>query len=208
MKLILVDDDPFLRESFRYILDQDPAIEVLGTMADGAEAHRFCLEHAEVELVLMDIRMPGCDGVEGSKRIKADRPELKIVILTTFDDDDYIIEALKHGVSGYLLKNLPPTQIIESLKLVMQGQLLVHPDIAKKLPGFLQPAAQKPKDFGSYGITPTEQQVIELIAEGLTNKEIADRLFLSEGTVKNYVTQILHKLSLRDRTQIAIFYLK
>ena len=128
--------------------------------------------------------------------------------MTTFDDDEYIIEAIKNGVNGYLLKNLPPGQIIESIKMVMQGHMLVHPDVARKLPAFLQQTTRKPKDFGKYGITVTEQQIIEHIAEGLSNKEIAEKLFLSEGTVKNHVTQILQKLTLRDRTQIAIFYLK
>jgi DNA-binding NarL/FixJ family response regulator len=208
VKLIVVDDDPFIRESLKLIIAQDPEMEVIGTCTNGEEAHRFCLEHPEVELALMDIRMPGCDGVEGAGRIKRDAPHVRILILTTFDDDEYIVEALKRGVSGYLLKNLPPDRIIEGIKTVMQGHMLVHPDVAKKLPGFLQQGSKKPKDLARYGITVTEQQVIECIAEGLSNKEISEKLYLSEGTVKNYVTQILQKLALRDRTQIAIFYLK
>lgn len=132
IKLIVADDDPFIRASFKYILDQDPGIEVLDTFGNGEEAYSYCLRTKDVDLVLMDIRMPVCDGVESAKKIKRDRPDVHIVILTTFDDDDYIVEALKHGVNGYLLKNISPGQIIEGIKMVMQGHMLVHPDVAKK----------------------------------------------------------------------------
>lgn len=208
IKLLLVDDDPFIRESFKYILETDPDIHVVRTCENGEEAYKEAMHNPDLDLVLMDIRMPICDGVESARRIKQKKPELAIVILTTFDDDEYIVEALKHGVNGYLLKNGTPAQIIAGIKTVMQGHLLVHPDVARKLPSFLQHGSQQTKDLSEYGITATEEQIIALIAEGLSNKEIAGKLFLSEGTVKNYVTQILQKLALRDRTQIAIFYLK
>jgi DNA-binding NarL/FixJ family response regulator len=133
-------------------------------------------------------------------------------MLTTFDDDEYIIEALRNGASGYLLKNIPPDRIIQGIKTVHEGNMLIHPDIARKMAGFLQPAsrteAAQGRPLESFGLTKAELAVVASIAEGLTNKEIAAKLFLSEGTVKNYITDILSKLGLRDRTQIAIFYLK
>jgi DNA-binding NarL/FixJ family response regulator len=214
IRMVIVDDDPFIRESLKLILDMDPGITVLGTCGDGAEAHAFVLGNT-VDLVLMDIRMPECDGVEGTRRIKSEFPHVAVLILTTFDDDEYIIEALQNGAGGYMLKNIPPDRIIEGIKTVHQGNMLIHPLIAKKLAGLLHreaaPAYTEPRPVDlleQYGLTPAEQNVVEKISEGKSNKEIAQELFLSEGTIKNYITEILSKLNLRDRTQIAIFYLK
>jgi DNA-binding NarL/FixJ family response regulator len=211
IKVLIVDDDPFIRESLKLILDLDHDISVAGTSTDGEEAVRFVAENGHVDVVLMDIRMPVCDGVEGTKKLKQRFPHIAILMLTTFDDDEYIIEALKNGASGYLLKNIPPERILYGIKTVHQGDVLIHPHVAKKLAGFLQPKQEsvKPaaKSLQEFGLTPAEQLIIQKISAGLTNKEIARELFLSEGTVKNYITDILSKLSLRDRTQIAIFYL-
>lgn len=209
IRVLLVDDDPFIRESLKIIIQQDPDMSVVGTCQNGEEAFHFCQSnHEEVDVVLMDIRMPICDGVEATRKIKEVHPELAILILTTFEDDEYIVEALKYGIQGYLLKNVPPDQIIEGLRIVSQGHMLVHPTIARKLPTFIDNKAKSSIDLESYGLTPTEQKILEHIAEGLSNKEIAQALFLSEGTIKNYITQMLGKLQLRDRTQMAIFYLK
>lgn len=211
IRLLIVDDDPFIRESLRMIVELDPQIRSAGVCTNGAEAAAFVQNEGGVDVVLMDIRMPVCDGVEGTKRIKAAAPDVKIIILTTFDDDEYIVEALRGGASGYLLKNIPPDKIIEGIKTVHSGNVLIHPDVARKLTVLLQPHAPPSgpaKPLAEYGLTASEQQIVEKIAEGLSNKEIAQELFLSEGTVKNYVTEILSKLGLRDRTQIAIFYLK
>lgn len=219
IRIAIVDDDPFIRESLKLILDMDPGITVAGTCTNGAEAYEF-VKSEPVDLVLMDIRMPGCDGVEGTRLIKSEFPQVAVLILTTFDDDEYIVQALQNGAGGYMLKNIPPDRIIEGIKTVHQGTMLIHPNVAKKLAALLHreaPAAAsvtahepvKPaKTLEQYGLTPAEQNVVEKIAEGKSNKEIAQELFLSEGTVKNYITEILSKLQLRDRTQIAIFYLK
>jgi DNA-binding NarL/FixJ family response regulator len=213
IRLLIVDDDPFIRESLKLILDLDPQISVVGTCINGNEAVRYIQEDRAVDVVIMDIRMPECDGVEGTLLIKQIDPDIAILILTTFDDDEYIIQALRNGANGYLLKNIAPDRIIEGIKTVATGNLLIHPSIAKKLTSFLQPraiaaAATNSNDFlGQYELTSAEQQVVCHIADGKSNKEIAQKLFLSEGTVKNYITEILSKLSLRDRTQIAIFYL-
>ncbi|MGO4497082.1 response regulator [Paenibacillus sp. 2RAB27] len=210
--VLITDDDPFIRESLQLIIGLDPEISVVGTCTNGNEALTFIQNGTLVDVVLMDIRMPLCDGVQGTKQIKEAYPEIAILILTTFDDDAYIIQALRNGASGYLLKNISPDRIIQGVKTVKQGNLLIHPDIAKKLTSFIQDSPPKADaqahPFDGYGLTANEQAIIAKISEGLSNKEIAQELFLSEGTVKNYVTEILSKLNLRDRTQIAIFYLK
>ncbi|MCE3203633.1 response regulator transcription factor [Paenibacillus sonchi] len=212
IKVVIVDDDSFIRESLKVLVALDPEIEVAGSAGDGREALALLKQLPHADVVLMDIRMPNCDGVEGTKFIKEAYPGISVLMLTTFDDDEYIIEALRNGASGYLLKNIPPDRIIQGIKTVHEGNLLIHPDIARKLAGFLQPAAPPkeamPKTLEAYGLTKAELAVVSLIAEGHTNKEIAAELFLSEGTVKNYITDILSKLGLRDRTQIAIFYWK
>ncbi|MNM10506.1 Transcriptional regulatory protein DegU [compost metagenome] len=211
IKVMIVDDDSFIRESLKVLLGLDGELEVTGTAGDGGEALKLLGSGTEADVVLMDIRMPGVDGVEGTRQIRAQFPQTSVLMLTTFDDDEYIIEALRGGASGYLLKNIPPDRIIQGIKTVHAGSMLIHPDIARKLTGLLQPpapAAAPARPLESYGLTQTEQAVVSLIAEGHTNKEIAASLFLSEGTVKNYITEILSKLELRDRTQIAIFYLK
>lgn len=210
IRLVIVDDDAFIRESLNVLIGLDPAITVIGTASNGKEAMELLQTENEADVVLMDIRMPECDGVEGTRLIKQAYPPLQVLMLTTFDDDEYIIKALQHGASGYLLKNVPPDRIIEGIKTVHRGDMLIHPDIARKLAGLLRPAAPPPahEKVESFGLTRMEQAVAEAISEGLSNKEIAAKLFLSEGTVKNYVTDILGKLNLRDRTQIAIFMLK
>ncbi|MGG4107903.1 response regulator transcription factor [Paenibacillus lautus] len=211
ISVLIVDDDPFIRESLKLLVGMDPDIEVSAVAEHGEEALVLLEEGLPVDVVLMDIRMPICDGVEGTRRIRERHSDVRVLMLTTFDDDDYIVEALRNGASGYLLKNIPPDRIIQGIKTVHDGNMLIHPDIARKLTGMLRPTSQpvpKAAELEQFGLTPAEKKVVVLIADGLSNKEIAGQLFLSEGTVKNYVTEILGKLNLRDRTQIAIFYLK
>ncbi|AWV36074.1 response regulator transcription factor [Paenibacillus odorifer] len=212
IKVLIVDDDPFIRQSLQVLLGMDPDIEVVGAACEGNEALELLQKGLKTDVALMDIRMPGCGGVEGTEKIKQAFPQIAILMLTTFDDDEYIIEALRNGASGYLLKNIPPDRIIQGIKTVFEGNMLIHPDIARKLATFLQPTARQElpqvQPLESFGLTKTELAVVASIAEGHSNKEIAGQLFLSEGTVKNYITDILSKLELRDRTQIAIFYLK
>lgn len=212
IRLILTDDDSFIRESLKVLLGLDPGIIVTGTASNGREALELLESGTTADVVLMDIRMPNCNGVEGTRIIKSRFPDMRVLMLTTFDDDEYIIQALQNGASGYLLKNVPPDRIIQGIKTVHNGDMLIHPDIARKLAGLLRPAvapqSHPHQPLDTYGLTRTELAVAEAISEGLSNKEIAAKLFLSEGTVKNYVTEILGKLSLRDRTQIAIFMLK
>lgn len=205
IKVIVADDDIMVREGMKIILSLDKEIEVVGTCANGDEAFQFCINNS-VDVVLMDIRMPICDGVLGTKKICETCSKVKILILTTFNDDEYIVEALKNGASGYLLKNIPPEEVIKAVKIVNEGNMIIHPSIAAKVPSLLK--MEEKMDFSKYDIQPVEKDIMRLISEGYSNKEIAEKIFLSQGTVKNKITDILSKLNLRDRTQIAIFYLK
>jgi DNA-binding NarL/FixJ family response regulator len=226
INLLIVDDDPFIRESLKVIFGLDAELSVIGTCGNGEEAYEFVKLHPETNIVLMDIRMPVCDGVEGTRKLKSlDNPPA-VLILTTFDDDEYIVQAIRNGANGYLLKNVPPARIISGIKSVNEGNHLIHPDIARKLAGLLGQREEQAgstsanananasasikleKDLAALNLTPAEQDIVRHIADGKSNKEIAAVLFLSEGTVKNYISEILGKLALRDRTQIAIFYLK
>ena len=203
--MLVVDDDKIVRDSMKIILSMDSDINVVGTSSNGDEAFEFC-RHNRVDVALMDIRMPVCDGVLGTKKIKETFPNIKIIILTTFNDDEYIVRALKNGASGYLLKNISPDKIIKDIKAVHSGNMLIHSDVAKKIGELL--SLEKKDNYSAYNLKNNEIKIMQLISDGYTNKEIAGKMFLSEGTVKNKISDILRKLNLRDRTQIAIYYLK
>lgn len=205
ISVLIVDDDDILTESLKIILDLDTDINVIGTCKNGDEAYKIILQETKIDVILMDIQMPVCNGISATKKILDVRKSVSIIVLTTFDDDEYIFEALKHGAKGYLLKNSSPDNIIEAVKVVNSGSLLVHPKIASKLPNLL--FKEKKAVFDTFGFTNIELNIMKLISRGHSNKEIAESLFLAEGTVKNKITDILNKLELRDRTQIAIYYL-
>jgi DNA-binding NarL/FixJ family response regulator len=202
---MIVDDDALIRDSLKIILGMEDDIEVCGVAANGQEAFKVCSETLP-EVVLMDIRMPVMDGVLGTKLIKDNFQNVKVIILTTFKDDEYIKEALKSGAEGYVLKNQSSDSIIECIRAVSKGNSVFHSDIAEKLSTMMK--EQKTQDPRCKGLTPRELDIMKLIGEGLSNKEIAEKLFLSEGTVRNYVTMLLEKLEMRDRTQLAIFYVR
>ncbi len=204
MKIIIVDDDPVARLSLQTIVEADGEVEVVGTGADGEEAVVLYGAH-KPDIVLMDIRMGGVDGIEAARRILLEDSGAKIIFLTTFADDEYIVAALKMGAKGYILKQ-DFDRILPALKAVAAGQSVLGSDVLTKIPSLIEKSEQP--DLTSCGIEPKEQQIISLIAEGLSNREIAERVFLSEGTVRNYISAILEKLNLRDRTQIAVFYYK
>lgn len=205
IKILIVDDDALIRDSLKLIFDLDKDIKVIETCSNGDEAFKVCQNH-KIDVILMDIRMPICDGIQGTKKIKETFPNINILILTTFQDDEYIIQALKNGASGYILKNTPSSKIKEQVKLVHSGTMLIHGDIAKKLTKMLNKNSSK--DLTPYNLTTREIDIVKLISEGYSNKEISNKLFLAESTVKNHISTILDKLELRDRTQIAVFYLK
>lgn len=205
MKVLIVDDDALIRDGLKILIGLEKDFEVTGTATNGQEAFAMCREHPP-DLVLMDIRMPVMDGVLGTKMIKQHFESIKVVILTTFKDDDYIKEAVKAGAEGYILKNQPADSIIESLRAVGKGNAVFERDVVHKLSSMLKDNKQAPRELS--GLTERELEILAFVAEGLSNKEIAARVYLSEGTIRNYVTGLLEKLRLRDRTQLAIHYLK
>jgi len=205
MKVLIVDDDALIRDSLKILIGLEEDMEVVGTAANAQEALELC-KHSQPDIVIMDIRMPVMDGVLGTKLIKSQFANIKVIILTTFKDDEYIKEAIKNGASGYILKNQTSDSIMESLRAVHKGTIVLEQEVAQSLTSMLREGNKK--KLNQPDITDREMDVLRLVGEGLSNKEIAERLYLSEGTVRNYVTLLLEKFDLRDRTQLAIYYVK
>lgn len=202
MKVLIVDDDNLVAVSLKTILSSDSEIEVTGIGNDGTDAIRL-YEEQQPDVLLMDIRMSGMSGLDAGSEILSKHNDARILYLTTFNDDEYIIKAISIGAKGYIIKQ-DFESIIPAVKSVYNGQSVFGNAITEKLPGIIN--KKKTFDYESFGITPQEKEIIEEIAKGLSNKEIADKLCLSEGTVRNYLSNILRKLDLRDRTNLAIFY--
>ena len=202
MRVLIIDDDPLVCESLRTILQSDGDIDVLEVGYDGEVAvHLY--RNLQPDVLLMDIRMETMTGLEAATDILREFPEAKILFLTTFSHDEYIVQALRLGAKGYILKqdfeSIPP-----ALRAVWAGQSVFGNSIVAKMPELMKGEA-KPK-LTALGISEREESIIALVAQGLSNKEIAEALYLSEGTVRNYISVILDKLELRDRTQLAVFY--
>lgn len=204
MRVMVVDDDKLVVLSLKTILEADASIEVCATGYDGSEAIEL-YEKNKPDILLMDIRMSGMSGLDAAEQILSAHPDAKILFLTTFSDDEYIVRALNIGAKGYILKQ-DFEGIVPALKAIDGGQSVFGGDIVSKIPVLMQ--SKEEFDYSHYDINEKEQSMIELVAEGLSNKEIAEQLFLSEGTVRNYISLILEKLGLRDRTQLAVFYYK
>lgn len=203
MKIVVVDDDKLIAMSLKTIIQASSSIEVASLGYSGEEAINLYDLH-KPDILLMDIRMGGITGLEAGERILKNHKEAKILFLTTFEDDEYIIAALKLGAKGYILKQ-HFEGIVPALKAVYGGQSVFGQEIVSKLPTMLTTISEK-KDISKFDLGERELEIITLVSRGLSNKEIASKLFLSEGTVRNYISIILDKLTLRDRTQLAIFY--
>lgn len=200
MKVLVVDDDRLVSASLKTILESDSGIQVVGTFNSGREAAaQYAAQKPDV--LLMDIRMEGMTGLEAAKEILKDFPDAKILFLTTFADDEYIAQALQIGAKGYLLKQNFEA-IIPSVKAVYAGQRVFGDEVVSRMP------TMHSGNLSSFGLTSRETELLTQVAEGLSNREIAEKLFLSEGTVRNYISSLLEKLGLRDRTQLAVFYYK
>ncbi|MBB4907474.1 response regulator [Actinophytocola algeriensis] len=197
VRVLVVDDQRLVREGIASLLGIQPGIEVVGTAADGREAVERVLALTP-DVVLMDVRMPEMDGVDAAAVLAKRAPSCRVVMLTTFDDEEYVVQALRAGAAGYLLKDLPAAELAEAVRLAHAGVTQLDDAAAKHVAAALTPRSTGP-------LTGRETEVLRLIASGATNREIAARLYLSEGTVKNHISRILGRLGLRDRTQAAIY---
>lgn len=207
IKLILADDDELIRESLKIILSINEDLEVVEVFKNGEEALNFCLKN-DIDVAVLDVRMPIMNGVEATKGI-VDQTKTKVIILTTFDEDEYITKALKYGAKGYILKNNSPDKIVDTIKMVYNGHSVMQDEVLEKIKVSLDDnEEEKETKIDKSMFTEREIEIIKCIAEGLSNKEIASTLFISEGTVKNYISSILNKTNLSHRTQIAIYYIK
>lgn len=209
VKVLIADDQELIRQSLKIVLGTDSEIEITDSVGDGTDVLKS-LEKNVPDVILMDVRMPKMDGTVCTKEVKKKYPDVKIIILTTFDDDDFIYSALKYGASGYILKGISMEGLKQAIMTVHRGGSMINPDIATKVVRLFSQMAQS--DFaievdekGSDELTKSEKIIIQRVGQGLSNKEIAGKLYLSEGTVRNNISRILSKLGLRDRTQLAIW---
>lgn len=209
IKVLVAEDQELVRRSLEIILGNQDTIELIGAVSNGREVIRF-IRGSLPDIILMDIRMPKMDGVTCTRIIKDQYPQVKIIILTTFDDDEYIFKVLRDGASGYLLKGISVDELITAIHKVYKGSAMINEDIASKVVSLFADIAKSKlyievNELGKKDISATERKIITLVSRGLANKEIASELSLSEGTVRNYLSNILEKLNLRDRTQLAIW---
>jgi DNA-binding NarL/FixJ family response regulator len=206
IRVLLVDDQALFREGLRTLLTLTPDVEVVGEAGDGEEAvHQVA--RLDPDVVLMDLKMPVLDGVEATRRLHEQRPDCRVIILTTFDDDEYVFEGLRAGAMGYLLKDTPSENLTEAIRAAARGESFLQPSVAAKVVAeFTRLAAAAPRSVKELvePLSERELEVLRKLAAGATNREIAESLVIAEGTVKNHVTNILGKLGVRDRTQAAL----
>lgn len=207
IRVLLADDQSLVRDGFRALIEREPDMTVVAEAGNGAEAVRLGRQH-NPDVVLMDIRMPGTDGLEATAQILAARAEgIKVLILTTFDQDDYLYQALRAGASGFLLKDVRHTELIDAIRTVNSGEALLAPGITRRL---IESFCRRPSPATAgtapplKGLTPRELDILRLVAQGLSNTEIAHRLFLSESTIKTLVGRVLSKINARDRVQAVV----
>lgn len=206
IKVLLAEDQVMVRQGLKAMIETDPDIRVTGEAGNGREAIELC-EKQSFDLIVLDIRMPVMDGIKAARRIRARWPEVKLLMLTTFDDEDYVMDSLKLGVNGYMLKTGDTESLIRSIKSAVAGGLSLEDQVAAKvMPRLLR---QQEDELGpDPSLTPRERAILKAIGEGRSNSEIAELLHLSVGTVKNHISHLLDKLELRDRTQLAIYAIR
>lgn len=209
IKVLIADDQELIRQSLQIVLGSKEHICVTDAVANGQEVIQS-IRKEKPDVILMDIRMPKMDGVQCTKIIKENYPQIKIIILTTFDDDEFVYSALKYGASGYLLKGVSMEELVKAIEVVHSGRAMINPDIATKVLRLFSELARSDytisiQESQVEDLTKTEWKIIEEVGNGASNKEISETLALSEGTVRNYLSTILNKLDLRDRTQLAIW---
>jgi DNA-binding NarL/FixJ family response regulator len=204
IRVLLADDQQLVREGLRVLLDLTPDIQVVGEVGDGVEVVERARQ-TRPDVVLMDVRMPGLDGVAATRRLHGACPEVKVIILTTFDDDEYVFEGLRAGAVGYLLKDVPSEQLAEAIRAAVRGEAFIQPSVARKVVAeFARLTEREHRRREQPLVEPLsarELEVLTLVAEGFSNHEVGERLFITEGTVKNHISNVLAKLGVRDRTQ-------
>ena len=207
IRVLLVDDQVLFREGLETLLSVHKDIQVVGNAGNGQEAVEIAIQ-IRPDVVLMDVRMPVLDGVRATSLLKESLPQCRVIVLTTFDDDEYIFDALRSGAVGYLLKDVDSTQLVEAIRAVARGESILEPSVAAKvIAEFSRVSSMIPSVQMEQLVEPLSERELEilvLIARGASNKEIANQLYITEGTVKNHITHILSKLGVRDRTQAAI----
>ncbi|MCI0393554.1 MAG: response regulator transcription factor [Chloroflexi bacterium] len=207
IRILLVDDQALFREGLRTLLSVWPELEVVGEAGNGEEALALAAE-LKPDVVLMDLRMPVLDGVAATRRLRQEQPASQVIVLTTFDDDDYIFDGLRAGAAGYLLKDVSSEKLVEAIQATARGESFLQPSVAARVVAeFARLSNQAPAVRPQPLVEPLserELEILRLVATGASNKEIADQLFITEGTVKNHLTNILGKLGVRDRTQAAL----
>jgi DNA-binding NarL/FixJ family response regulator len=211
IRLLLVDDEPLLRLGFRLVLESQPDMSVVGEAGDGATAVRQVAQ-LDPDVVLMDVRMPGMDGIDATRLIVREHGRSRVLILTTFDLDEYVFAGLRAGASGFLFKNVPPEDLLSAIRAVASGDAVVAPSVTRRLLDAMADRLPDPRGDAVVGgddrlerLTDREREVLLQVAQGLSNAEIADVLSVSEGTVKTHVGRVLNKLNLRDRVQAVVF---
>jgi DNA-binding NarL/FixJ family response regulator len=203
IRVLLVDDQILFREGLGSLLSLEPDLEIVGHANHGREAISLAAR-IQPNVILMDVRMPVCDGVMATREIHEQFPQIRILVLTTFDEDEYVWRSLQAGAAGYILKNTPSEQVAAAIRTVYQGHSQLGPTIAEKVFAQIQVPISKREDYQGW-FSDRELEVLKLLAQGMSNREIAEALFLSEGTIKNHITRILSQLGVRDRTQAALW---
>ncbi len=203
IRVLICDDQAIIRDGLEMMLRLERDLTVVGQAQDGAQAVELAAKLSP-DLALMDLKMPGVNGVEATRRIRAQHPSVKVLVLTTYDDDEWVFDAIRAGASGYLLKDTPREKVIEAIRGTLEGKSYVDPDVAGKLLGQVANESSKPSRLISDRLSEREISVLRLLGRGLTNGEISQQLHLSEGTVRNHVSAILSKLEVSDRTQAAV----
>ncbi len=220
IKVVIADDQSLMRDGLATILELEPDIEVVGKAVNGEEAYQL-VNKQEPDLILMDIRMPEMDGIESTRQIKKERPETAVLALTTFDDQEYIVEILNSGAEGYLLKDIDGDKLVQAIKDAVAGDLIMPSEVASKLAANVaEEQTENDEDAGeeaeskstlegnkevSLNLSEREREVARMLAKGFTNKQIASALYISYGTVKNYVSEIYNKIGVSDRTKVALY---
>jgi len=207
MKVIICDDQAIIRDGLELLIKLEKDIEIVGLAQDGAEAVEL-VNSKQPALVLMDLKMPGMNGVEATRQIRTRHPEIKVLVLTTYDDDEWVFDAIRAGASGYLLKDTPREKVIEAIRGTIAGDSFVDPAVTGKLLAQVASKQEQPPSVITEILTRREEEILRLMARGLTNSEIATQIYLSEGTVRNHVSAILSKLEVPDRTQAVIIAIK